>query len=581
MPGSAPGSAAPDSIGCDLQAFAAWTHALASLSDGRDARRALPLLERAAAWFRASDRRALAAAIDLAHARALAALNRDQLGAPPDLRAEHARALVLYAQALAQLGRDDPARLALRGARWLLLTAGLATAAARVRLLEAERAWVAGDVATAAEAALAALPVLHQAEEPEPSLQARWLLGDVLRACGASADALDTLESLLAEAETANVPRVVRRCRVSLGQLAAQAGDLAAVRRELTAALSAAPAATLDEVSAPALRAILQRLQAFEPVGQQPLLAGHTAFLEYFSLDGALLALVVTDEGLSLILPLCSEHTALAAARALRFQVASMASGSAALRRHTFDLARRTRHHLARLYDLLIRPVEDAIGERRLVIAPPTGLYSVPFPALFDGSRYLVETREVVLAPGPGGPRQAVDNDRRPHAPRRAVLVAPAAANQMHFVDEVRALEPLFDDAVTLLGRRATLPDLRARAHGADVVHLAYPGWLTSHAASRLDLNGALVTLSSRRDDAPPTEVAGLTRALLLAGASNVLVSLWNMDDVASVEVLSDFYLRMRAGDRPSAALRHAQRRVLQANPHPFFWASMVLTGQA
>jgi CHAT domain len=599
MPGSESGSAGPDSIRSDLQAFAVWTHALASLSGGRHAARALPLFERAAAWFAATHHAALAVAVDRGRARALAALSRDAwidaissptsaraVDRPPwagralaDLRAEHAETLVLYAQALAQHGRDDQARLALRGARWLFSKAGLAIAAARVRLIEAERDWVAGQVSTAAEAALDALPVLDQAAEPERALEARWLLGHVLNARGARADALEVLLSVLAEAESANVPRVVRRCRVSLGQLAAQAGDTNGVRRELAAAIDAAPTSNPNELGVRSLSRILRRVEeTFGPANTRPPLGVDTALVEYFSLDGALLALVLTDGGPRLVLPLCSEHAAAVVARALRFQVASMACGSAALRRYTFDLARRTRHHLARLYDLLVRPLEQAIGQRHLVIAPHAALQDVPFHALFDGSSYLIESREVALAPGSGGAAPAADGHPPRHSPRRAVLVAPSAARHMHFVAEVRALEPLFDDVVTLLGPRATLPDLRQRARGADVVHVAYPGWLTPQTAARLDLNGALITLSSTRDDAWPSEVASLTRALLLAGASNVVASLWNMDDDASVEVLSDFYLRLRAGDRPAAALRHAQRRMLQVNPHPFFWASMALT---
>src|SRR4051812_36539451 len=120
MPSSEPGSAEPDPIRSDLQAFAAWTHAHASLNAGGGAARALPLFERAAAWFLVTNRGRLAVAVERGRARAIAALSRDartpatsacSAGAPrsenralADLRAEHAETLVLYAQALGKHG---------------------------------------------------------------------------------------------------------------------------------------------------------------------------------------------------------------------------------------------------------------------------------------------------------------------------------------------------------------------------------------------------------------------------------------------------------------------------------------------
>src|SRR6185295_4076177 len=62
-------------------------------------------------------------------------------------------------------------------------------------------------------------------------------------------------------------------------------------------------------------------------------------------------------------------------------------------------LERRAERHLQSLYDLLLRPLENQIGERRLVIVPHRALHYLPFQALHDGNHYLIERCEVSYAP--------------------------------------------------------------------------------------------------------------------------------------------------------------------------------------
>ena len=82
-----------------------------------------------------------------------------------------------------------------------------------------------------------------------------------------------------------------------------------------------------------------------------------------------------------------------------RFQAATLRHGAARVRAHLPQLAVRARHHLALLYDWLIRPLAALIGERRLVVVPHRSLHYVPFQALFDGKNYLIESSEICYAP--------------------------------------------------------------------------------------------------------------------------------------------------------------------------------------
>jgi CHAT domain-containing protein len=109
-------------------------------------------------------------------------------------------------------------------------------------------------------------------------------------------------------------------------------------------------------------------------------------------------------------------------------------------------------------------------------------------------------------------------------------------------------------------------------------------GWLTVYDAYALEIDCGLVTLSACETGlsaiAPGDELIGLARAFFSTGTPSLLVSLWNADDESTASLMRAFYTRLRAGDRPAAALRHAQRALLEHQPHPFFWSPFVLLGR-
>jgi CHAT domain-containing protein len=76
--------------------------------------------------------------------------------------------------------------------------------------------------------------------------------------------------------------------------------------------------------------------------------------------------------------------------------------------------------------------------------------------------------------------------------------------------------------------------------------------------------------------------LVGLTRGFMYAGARRVVASLWEVDDLATAELMRRFYRSMITdGLRPAAALRAAQRE-LSRQPRwasPFFWSAFELQG--
>jgi CHAT domain-containing protein len=111
-------------------------------------------------------------------------------------------------------------------------------------------------------------------------------------------------------------------------------------------------------------------------------------------------------------------------------------------------------------------------------------------------------------------------------------------------------------------------------------------GLLTALEASGLDLWGTkLVVLSAcetgvgevRRGEG----VYGLRRAMVLAGAETVVMSLWKVDDEATKDLMLAYYAGLQNGGGRTEALREAQLAIMasRGRAHPFYWASFISLG--
>ena len=104
----------------------------------------------------------------------------------------------------------------------------------------------------------------------------------------------------------------------------------------------------------------------------------------------------------------------------------------------------------------------------------------------------------------------------------------------------------------------------------------------------RLKFNADLVTLSACRTGLGKLlngeGVIGLTRAFFYAGADSVVVSLWNVNDSATSELMKGFYQNLNRGLAKDEALRQAKLSVIKNKQrtwrHRHFWAPFVLVGE-
>ncbi|WP_069133328.1 CHAT domain-containing protein [Rhodohalobacter halophilus] len=101
-----------------------------------------------------------------------------------------------------------------------------------------------------------------------------------------------------------------------------------------------------------------------------------------------------------------------------------------------------------------------------------------------------------------------------------------------------------------------------------------------------LQLNADLVVLGACEtglgDVHKGEGMIGFTRAFTYAGASNLMVSMWRVNDQNTSRLMIDFYQNIRSGKSYGEALRNAKLKLIQ-NPetaNPIHWAAFVLNGR-
>ncbi|AFY41051.1 CHAT domain-containing protein [Nostoc sp. PCC 7107] len=112
-------------------------------------------------------------------------------------------------------------------------------------------------------------------------------------------------------------------------------------------------------------------------------------------------------------------------------------------------------------------------------------------------------------------------------------------------------------------------------------------GYLRLNDIFNLDFPADLIVLSAcqtgQGKEVQGEGLVGLTRGLMYAGSPRLVLSLWNVDDQGTKELMSEFYRQMwQEGKSPVAALRAAQLSLWQ-NPNwrkPLYWAAFTLQGE-
>ncbi|XP_027054695.1 tetratricopeptide repeat protein 28-like, partial [Pocillopora damicornis] len=238
---------------------------------------------------------------------------------------------------------------------------------------------------------------------------------------------------------------------------------------------------------------------------------------------------------------------------------------------------------LRTLYDIVMKPVADLVQGDELLIIPDGPLWLVPYAALMDGnSKYLCESFRIRLAPSLTSLRLFADCPDDYHKRSGALLVGepwvaevtdsegdeffdplPCAKEEVEMIGKILNITPI-------TGKQATKREVLKRLSSVSLVHFAAHGCmetgeialtpdpkristmpreedyiLTIRDVLNVQLRAKLVVLScchSGQGEIKAEGVVGIARAFMGAGARSVVVSLWKIDDEATLEFMKYFY---------------------------------------
>lgn len=321
--------------------------------------------------------------------------------------------------------------------------------------------------------------------------------------------------------------------------------------------------------------------------------------IEFVNFDGVFSAFIIDDKKVRFAPALAKSDEILSLVEGLQFQFGSLRYGGALPEKFAAELKNRADLYLQKLYDRLIRPLEEHLGDRHLVIIPAGALYYVPFHALHDGGKYLIESREVVYAPGAA---VWLALRARPVRALKTALLMGFADESIPMVErEIERLRKIFPAAKSFTGGGATFSQYTKNAPGKDLIHLAChgqfrpenpmfsslhlaDGWVTVRDICAQHLNAGLVMLSACETGLNRVfagdEIIGLARGFLAAGATSLVLSLWTVSDEATVELMRLFYENLQLGRPVSTSLQIGQKEFIRRGAHPYYWSPFALIGR-
>jgi len=369
----------------------------------------------------------------------------------------------------------------------------------------------------------------------------------------------------------------------SLWRLAAQSEtELLHLIRELPAEQAAAEGSTAAHVSLAVLR---------ESLGPD------TTLVEYFQVRDRILATIITPNSIDVVAVTSGARVAKVLGM-LQYQLAKFRLGPGYVKRFHSLLLETAQAHLHDLYKELISPIRHRLEGKHLVVVPHESLHYAPFHALFDGNQYLVDSFTVSYAPSASIYVQCRQKSANPDGTSLVLGVPNPQAPSID--DELRWTKTLLPNAKLFAGAEASEKVLRREGPRSSLIHIASHGFfrpdrpmfsgiwlgdtfLTLYDLYQLRLPADLITLSGCSTGmnavAAGDELIGLTRGLLFAGARTLLLSLWDVNDRSTQEIMKSFYQRFFKEPNHAFALQGAMMDLRKEYPHPYYWAPFILLG--
>ena len=242
------------------------------------------------------------------------------------------------------------------------------------------------------------------------------------------------------------------------------------------------------------------------------------------------------------------------------------------------------------LYQWMIAPIESNLQTQNidtLLFCLGTGLRSLPFAALHDGQRFLVEKYNLTRIPGFNLIETSYANI---HNAKVLAMGASEFTNQAPLPGvevELSAITPKLWQGVAVLNQDFTVANLQdqRRQQLFEIIHLATHAEFRSGVPSNSyiqfsDTKLGLDRIGQLGWNNPPVELLvlsacrtalgdkdaelGFAGLALQSGVKSALASLWSVSDVGTMALMSEFYQRLKTAPIKAEALRQAQIAMLK-----------------
>jgi tetratricopeptide (TPR) repeat protein len=319
--------------------------------------------------------------------------------------------------------------------------------------------------------------------------------------------------------------------------------------------------------------------------------------VEYFQVRDRFVVVLLNRDVLEMV-PLGASSRVVDLLSRLQFQLSKYQLGPEYVNTFGTSLLEATQLHLKELYEELLAPVAKRLQGHHLVIVPHGILHCLPFQALFDGSKYLIDSFGISYAPSATifSLCQTRSANKRGTA---LVLGIPDEAAPL-ILEETKAVAAAISDAQLFVGNSATADVLQGKGAHSPLIHIATHGYfrqdnpmfsgiclgnsiLNLYDLYQLKLPAELITLSGCATGlnvvAAGDELLGLARGLIYAGARSALLTLWDVEDRSTSEFMTSFYRNLAGTEDKGVALKTATLELRERYPHPYYWGPFVLLG--
>ena len=275
-------------------------------------------------------------------------------------------------------------------------------------------------------------------------------------------------------------------------------------------------------------------------------------------------------------------------------------------------------------YKMIVAPVEDLLDGSELIVVPEGLLYRIPLAALEDSNgKPLSETYKLRVIPSFTTLKLLQASPTDYHSEIGALIVGDPEVGIVRLrgrEEYVSRLSSAKEEAEmigkllkvgssrVLTGRQATKQAVLQEINSVSLIHIAAHGdaergeiclsptgnenrvpekehfMLTMSDVSNVQLRAKLVVLScchSGRGQIKAEGVVGIARAFLGSGARSVLVTLWAVEDYATMQFMKQFYERLLRGESASESLYNTMKWMRGSSWYSKVsqWAPFVLVG--